>query len=476
MKKLHLLAVAPLLFGAGSAAISYANSADFTDTELSSAVTTNTSFFFKNNYQITSELELPYLGATISLVDEVGLTNRVSRAYIYNQLFSEVSIVKTSTGYAAQEYISLQNTVENRLIQNGESYVNYDSVYGNPFKSFSTLSNSQINKYFEIEKCEDSYVLHANDLAYGALTKSITNFYDDFNVYVWDPTSYNVYIEDLKLTLLLDGTPSNLEFTRIKKDRFGAAKEYITADFTSITEINTVKPVEPKLSEEQAATLKSKLDSMQEGLSEGNFTQTHSFKLGTTPVIEYSNHFALQGNPNSRLPGLMISDCELYEASYGLTYVMLILSSEGYMPYAVSPDADFSGTMSDEKFATLDECIPHVNAISTDFFSYKNGKYVFDISSFQYADVYFCAGILTALNGVLDPATSILGLYLNNYSYLFQELVFEFDSSNNLFGSLTVDVGQSELVVNNFSFSNVGTTVLENVEKIAPAVNYILNM
>ena len=146
------------------------------------------------------------------------------------------------------------------------------------------------------------------------------------------------------------------------------------------------------------------------------------------------------------------------------------------MPYAVSPDADFSGTMSDEKFATLDECIPHVNAISTDFFSYKNGKYVFDISSFQYADVYFCAGILTSLNGVLDPATSILGLYLNNYSYLFQELVFEFDSSNNLFGSLTVDVGQSELVVNNFSFSNVGTTVLENVEKIAPAVNYILNM
>ena len=75
-----------------------------------------------------------------------------------------------------------------------------------------------------------------------------------------------------------------------------------------------------------------------------------------------------------------------------------------------------------------------------------------------------------------DPAVSIVGLYLYNNSYAFQNLALSFDADNNLKGSLSYYVTGEYSAKTEFSFSNVGTTVLEEVESIAPAINFLLSM
>ena len=172
MKKLKLLLITPLLLGgvSGQATTNYAAS-NSTDIEISSAVTSNTSLFLKGNYQITTNFkvdgELP-----VVIVDQIGPENRTSRLYYQGYLISEQSVAKSATGGTTGEYINIQNEVHSRefLTEDGEPIL-YDIQYGNPLKNLANLSNSQLNSYFDIEKIDSNYILTANDLAYGVLTK-----------------------------------------------------------------------------------------------------------------------------------------------------------------------------------------------------------------------------------------------------------------------------------------------------------------
>ena len=57
MKKINLLAITPILIASTGVGISFQNRAA-EDIELSSAITSNTNFFFKNTYQIDSKVQI----------------------------------------------------------------------------------------------------------------------------------------------------------------------------------------------------------------------------------------------------------------------------------------------------------------------------------------------------------------------------------------------------------------------------------
>ena len=473
MKKLNLLVLTPLVIATAGTSVAFANNSS-TSLELSTAVTANTNLFFKNTYEIKSTLELFYeVPITFEIFDQVSPSNRVSKSFLYGDLYEELSFVRSAAGHAQEEYISLSNEVELRAITDSEGNpINYDEYYGNPFKSFANLSNSQINSYFDIYKNDENlYVLTANDLAYGALTKSLINFYPELNLYYWDVPSYTQHIEDFVLVLEDDGTPHSMSFTRVKKDRFGGIKEPVSAEFNKISKVETLQPVSPSMNETEANEFKAKLDAFQEKLSEGNFTQEFYVTYNDTPIVKYNTYYSLNVNYGSSLPNMIISDCPLYDANYGQTFVSIVRTTDGYIPYAVSPEAGYEGTMNSTVYTSIDEIIPHVNAMSPDFFSKQNDVYGYDMVSIKYDDVYFSASILTAFITSFDPCVSMLGIYLNNNTYYFDSLYLTFDENDNLMGELNYFAnGYSATTA--FKFTNVGTTNLEEIESIAPALEF----
>ena len=471
MNKIKLLLITPLLLGGfgTSSNVQYANSSD-TDVEISSAITSASSLFLKSNFQLTTQFKVDNV-LDITIVDQIGQENRVSRLYYNNYLISEHSVVKNPTGSTSSEYISISNEVKTRelLGESGEAII-YDLTYGNPLKNFANLSNSKINSYFDITVEEGNYFLKANDYAYGSLSQNIINFFNDLSSLVWDSSTKQEEIEDLVIVLNEYGEPTNMSFAKVTKDRFGAIRKTFDCVIEPISELETLKPVERKLTDAQYEDLSNKLSSFQEMIKKGNFTQNFSVYNGNE---SYSNFYALNEDTTSLLGPTMISNMPLIEASYGQTYVGLISTSEGFQQYAVSPDANMSGEMSDTKYPSIDMVIPDFTAISPDFFSYSNGKYVFDIESFLHADVYFCADILTSLMSFVDPGVSIAKVYIDNYGYTFDSLTFSFDENAILSGTLSYYIG-TYLLETTFTFSNIGTTVLENEESIAPAVDFLL--
>lgn len=471
MKKLKLLLITPLLLGgvSGQANVNYAASSN--DVEISSAVTSNMALFLKGQYQITTNFnvdgELP-----VTTVDQIGPENRTSRLYYQGYCISEQSIQKSATGGTAGEYITIQNEVKTRdfLTEDGEPIL-YDINYGNPLKNLTNLSNSQINSYFDVTKEDSNYILSANDLAYGVLTKNMINFFEDLTSYIYDLDTKTEEIKDLVITLNEYGEPTDMTFTKVTKDRFGAITNDFVCSIEGISSLDTLAPVKAKLSEAEALEFESKLSSFQELINKGNFTQTLSIYNGQH---SYSNYYQLNEDTDSIFGRIMFSDMPLIDQNYGATFVGLVETGTGLQQYAVSPEANFSGTMSDTIYTDVNELIPQFTDISSDFF-YKSGNdYIFNMEAFLHADVYFCADLLTAVMSFVDPGTSIAGVYIDSYTYTFSELTLSFDSDNVLSGSLSYYIDTYALTTE-FTFSNIGTTDITEVESLDPVVQYLLN-
>ena len=93
MKKLNLLVLTPLVIATAGTSVAFANNSS-TSLELSTAVTANTNLFFKNTYEIKSTLELFYeVPITFEIFDQVSPSNRVSKSYLYGDLYEELSFV-----------------------------------------------------------------------------------------------------------------------------------------------------------------------------------------------------------------------------------------------------------------------------------------------------------------------------------------------------------------------------------------------
>lgn len=471
MKKLKLLLITPLLLGgvSGQATTNYA--AEPTDIEISSVVTSNTALFLKNNYQITTNFKVDGQLPVI-VVDQIGPENRTSRLYYQGYLISEQSIAKSATGGTTGEYINIQNEVHSRELLNEDGQqILYDIQYGNPLKNLANLSNSQLNSYFTIDKVDSNYVLKANDLAYGVLTKNMINFFEDLSSYIYDLDTKTEEIQDLVITLNEYGEPTDMAFTKVTKDRFGAVKNDFKCTIESISELKTLSPVKAQLTEAEAEELNTKLSNFQELIAKGNFTQNFSIYNGQH---SYSNYYQLNEDTESVFGRVMFSDMPLIDQHYGSTFVGLLDTGAGFQQFAVSPEANFSGTMSDTVYSDISEVLPQFTAISSDFF-YKEGEsYIFDIESFLHADVHFCADILTILMSFVDPGTAVAGIYIDNYSYTFSKLEFNFDSDGILSGTLAYYI-DTYLLATEFSFTNIGTTDITKVPSLEPVVHYLLN-
>ena len=407
MKKLKLLLITPLLLGgvSGQATPNYA--ADTNDIELSSALTSNMALFLKSQYQITTDFlvdgEVP-----ITMVDQIGPENRNSRLYYQGHLISEQSVKKSPTGGTTGEYINIKNEVHSReFLTEDEQPILFDINYGNPLKNLANLSNSQINSYFNVAKEDLNYVLTATDLAYGVVTKNMINFFEDLTSLIYDEDTKTEEIADLVINLNEYGEPSNMTFTKITKDRFGAVTNDFECSIESISEVSTLTPVEAKLTEDEALVFETKLANFQEKLNKGNFTQHFTIYNG---AHSYSNYYQINEDTDSPFGRIMFSDMPLVDQNYGNTFVGLLETGSGLQQYAVSPEANFSGTMSDTVYSDISTLIPQFTAISSDFFFKDGDEYVFDIESFLHADVYFCAEILTAIMSFIDPGVAIAGL------------------------------------------------------------------
>ena len=98
MKKLNLLVLTPLVIATAGTSVAFANNSS-TSLELSTAVTANTNLFFKNTYEIKSTLELFYeVPITFEIFDQVSPSNRVSKSYLYGDLYEELSFVRSAAG------------------------------------------------------------------------------------------------------------------------------------------------------------------------------------------------------------------------------------------------------------------------------------------------------------------------------------------------------------------------------------------
>ena len=147
---------------------------------------------------------------------------------------------------------------------------------------------------------------------------------------------------------------------------------------------------------------------------------------------------------------------------------------EGYTQYAISPDAGYQSTMNSNFYETLQEVIPNLNAISSDFFfKVEENVYAIDLASFAYDDDAFCAEILSSIATGFDPAVSQLGLYLSNFSYMFNSLIFMFQNDSVTIGLDYYYEGIQTITI--ITFSNFGTTNLLEEETIEIPINFFLS-
>lgn len=473
MKKIILFTLSTLLL----TNTPQVNNASFDDVNLTNDITNNLINKLNSTVELNATIQFHYDSYLngINIVDQFDANNRVNIIKINDYILQESYIKKGNNGEALESYLSISNTVEERNITSNGENISFNSMFASPFLLFSKLNNEKINSYFTINENDSSYELVANSLGYGVFSNQLLNFYYDYDPFVWDE-SVTRSIKDLKLNIDKEGNPINLSFNKIKKDIFGGIKETYTIEINSLSDIKKLTPQPSKLSTERASIFNNKLNNFQNLLNQGNFTQKITIALeGNSSGYTYSNFYALNNDEEREFPPAMLCNLPLYDASYGETYIGIFETSTGYSTAGISVDKDYSSIISETNSTNINDVIPNVNKISCDYFTYNALKdtYTFDFTNFIYADSYFSGTLLLSLFGIADPATNILGLYINNYSYSFNTLTFKFDINGYLSGTLNYNYNNMVLE-SKFSFANIGTTNLLNEQSVQKPVSYYL--
>ena len=448
------------------------------DVTISNEKATNFTNALKDKIELATNIEFGYDNfiPSLQLLDQLSDTARVSKASVYGYVVQESYISKLKDGTAAQQYISVSNTIEQTSLTDEEgNTLKFDELFASPFARLTKLSADQINRYFLIsETASGGYQLKATDLAYGTLTTSLLGFYSDYDMYYWD-LSVSETINNLVFTLDGQGVPTNLSFEKVKKDKFGGIREYYDIDIKVLQEIETLKPVQTSLTSDEKNNFVSKMNSFQDKLDLGNFT--HNVSISSELLYEdvtYSNCYSLNTNYDNQFVQAMICSYPLEEATYGRTYVSLLLTSEGFASFGLSVDSNYYGNMNADYYQTIEEVVPRISDISADFFAYDatTELYTFDFNSFLYGDDYFCGTLLLSLFGLMDPAVQNLGLYIDDYTYSFDTLSIGFDQYGYPYGTLEYQV-YGYPVTSSFSFSDVGTTNLLERKDIEEVVKFV---
>lgn len=486
MKKILLLS-SLLLVTLPQVKVSYASN----DIELDSLITNNLTTQLKGAIDLEADIDFNYSTQLTSLKiqDQIDSSNRTNIIYYKDKVIQESYLIKNSKGYAEEKYLTISNAIETReIVDSSNNEVKFNVEYGSPFATLATLSNKQINSYFSVSSDENNYILEAKEYAYGILANPLLKFYYDYDGLIWDD-SYTRSIENLVLTLDSNGYLINVNFDKIKKDIFGGIKENYDITVSSINgSVKTLSPIESSLTESQKSDYQTKITDFQNRINNGNFTQQIDIESENS-IIEtyyeystYSNYYALNEDDDNQMQGMLCS-LPLLDSSHGETYLGMfkVSSSETdgdtYASVGISPNDDYSGTISEYGTTDIEEVIPNISDISIDLFTYNEAKgtYIFDFDDFLYDDVHFCSSLLISLFGVVDPLVHNIGLYTyDGSSYYFDSLEIGFDSLNNLYGVLSYNFYGYD-VKTTFSFKNVGTTDLMSQEDLSIIIDYLLS-
>lgn len=428
----------------------------------------------RNN--ITYHYDSPY--STVVVIDQVDDSNRSRSLFINKTLIQEQYLKENKSGKATESYLSISNTVETRDILDEENNnIVFDDEFASPFISLTSLTNSKINSYFEVNREGTNYILKATSLAYGTLSNPILNFYVDYDGLIWD-SSVTRSIENLRLTIDENGSPLSLSFDKIKKDIFGGIRETNNVTLTSIDKVSDLAPKSSLLSSDEKNAFQTKMSNFQNLLNQGNFTQNINIApRGSDQAIAYSNYYELNSNKESSTSEAMICSLGVEEATYGETFVGIFKVNNTFQTVGISPDEDYSSIITDTKTNDISQVVPRLNDISADFFTYNKESdiYTFDFNNFVYGDTYFCGTILISLFGIVDPVVHNLGLYIyDESSYYFDSLSIGFDENGYAYGVLTYHY--YNITLNSvFNFTDVGSTILSEKEDISKVITYILS-
>lgn len=436
--------------------------------------------FFASPYSSTATVTTSYDTRTYTAYDEVSSSERYTERRSSNTLL-ERHFYTSSSGDAYEEKLSLSNTViSTALVDSEDNNLSFADEYGNPFYLVTT---EEIPYLFTRSNTSNGYIYSATEYGLSLLSPLLIKFYKTFDDMMWD-TSVQERINNLSITTDSEGNPTTLNYSHVKVDRYGGIAEEGTVSLQSIADVTSLSPVTSSLTSEQSEAFTSAISEIYPSILEGNFTQHFNLTtnaLGTNGAsynIYYDLPYEL-GSPENGL-GLALSDLALYDSNEGETFTGLAYGWQGsegdpqygYWSVGVSPESQYMSTVSSEFYTSIASCTPALNTISPDFFTYEDGKYVFDLTSFAYNDLEFSLSIVDALFGRGD--------YLSAYSN--QIYVNDMDTLSIAFQAVTVDLSSTptfslqyldsndELQETFVSFSDFGTTDLREVPALADAV------
>jgi len=511
-----LLVLLPLLTGCSSTSQTVNISTKINKAEVTDTTTLLTNFkkFLQGYYQLDTTCHIPFnLGSyefdiQATIVDKISATNHYN-SYELIDIYTngsntfqgtlgsgEFFYAANSSGNTVEKYIDVSNTIQERLITNtsGE-YVKFLGNYNSPFYNLVSKSAAEIASYVEINSTDNGYKLTFNTKGQNLLFSPFENFFNKFIIkYIcpFESKSQKTEIKDIEILLDSNGNPSSMTFKRIEKDYYGAVAESYSSTFSSLESVPTLSPITSTLTADQKSAFTTVTNNLYtNAFSTGNFTQTveiHDYTLNDDETAYVENNYTYHNYYDSTNK-IMISDQTLYDSSYGETYMgVAYISSSSYSSdkeyniIGISPSESFYSALSSDgsTYDSFVEFTPKVNEISPDFFTYStdessNSIYTFDISTFNYADYYFCLDIVADLFGLGDPSY-YLGSFVGNssYEFIFKTLTFTIDSSSNLSIRLDYqDIYEKDCYVIT-SYSDIGSTNIYTVAKTNEKINACL--
>lgn len=447
--------------------------------EMPDAVKNGVSTFFAsgNNIQFSSTKTYGYSSNTSYVVDAVSSTTRVNQIKdAKGNIIEETYYVKNGS-YAQRQYLDITNAV-----QGEDTTISFDTLTGNPF-SFVTSSN--VGKCFIATKNGDNYVLTPTEYGISKISTSFNSFFPSDDSYAYDTRTLDEYVSDFKMNVNSLGVPTSMSFTKVKKDMFGAVREFYTTNMESLDEVKSLQKMDALETGATYEKLQSALTTLNNKMTDANFTQsvkTDMWVYDSNYDVDYTSVSYKSYYQFDKAYSLMVSDLALEEETYGKTFTGVVKDSSGnYEWVGISPSSNYMSALSDDddSYDEYAQFVPSIGTVSADFFSYNQeaNTYTFDVSAMLMADHSFQLELLTALVGGADYLAMKYGNYISSTSTMkfdFDEFVIYLDESNQISKfELSYNGLDDALHTTTVSFSDFGTTDIANVTDLADVYSTI---
>lgn len=434
--------------------------------------------FFGGNVAFNSTKTYNYVPYTVSIVDEVSSSYRHTKytekdTDNTNKTLKE-NYYKKNGEYTTQETLGIDNKIIEKDVLDGSNHkVPFTSITGSPF---SYLTEKNISDYFDFNVKDQTLTLTPSEAGYATINSAFNGFFPFDDTYTYDFKSVTEYLESLTITLANDGTPTSMDFSKVKKDQFGGIREKYHTELSAVEAVPTLPTVEAK-NDDAHKKLETALSNLGTKLANGNFTESFSVDLLGESAYEpstYKSYYQFDKENAS----IMLSDYALQAQNYGTTYIGVAQTSDSYQWLGVSPSSNYIGAISSDKFTSFTDVLPTIYKVSKDFFTVDNSTYTFDISGLREADHTFQATLLTGLTGSADYFSQKEATYCSDssYSFTFKTLTIELDDKGEVKDFKLTYLGtDNKDHTATFTFSDFGTTDISKVPELKSAYSTLLS-